>query len=343
VAGRSIRFEHATAGENAEVEIPASASFLDYRRRLVEVVEVIAEVEGVEAEDVILSLSVPPSDVIRFRYVGESVKDGTLSLDDAIRIRSARRQLFLAAAHSAVAPLPYFARLTRSEPIAFIADCREAPPRPGSFISEVIVPVSQAIGGEDLEPPFARRTTDLLARALLRTSDALERGDDDSLLKGTQDGLSSNLLGALAELTPPGGRGALEILFRWEPTRAAPEALRRPIHLGAHLFAPLQEVARVLRETSEAPGCELEGFVARAERADPEDLEQPGEVVLVTTVDGRPGTSRVHLTLAPEVYRQAVDAHKHAARVRVTGTLVRTGRRLTLHDAGGFVVESDEA
>jgi hypothetical protein len=203
-------------------------------------------------------------------------------------------------------------------------------------VSSVIVPVSPAVGQGELEAPFARRVTGLLARALSITMDALERGDDSALLDNAEAGLSSNFLTALADLAPPGGRGALEVAFSWSFTRPVPDVPRGPVRFVETLFAPLAEAARVLRETTVVSGYEIEGYIARLERVT-EDINEPGTVVLATTLEDRPGTSKVHVTLSPDVYQAAVEAHATGARVRVTGSLTRRGRKLILENPGGFV------
>ncbi len=98
---------------------------------------------------------------------------------------------------------------------------------PGSYLTPILVPVSPAMGKAELEDPFSRRVTKLLAHALMRTVDALAAGDDDRLLEGAASGLSSNFLAALAELRPPGSQGHLDVSFAWAARRPAPEARPR--------------------------------------------------------------------------------------------------------------------
>jgi hypothetical protein len=339
---RVWRFVHRSPEGEVTTEIPTDAAFLDYAKRLHEALDALSFVEQRPPEAIVATLEHPDVDRLQLRLTGESVQDGTIPLQDALRIRSARKQLLLAAAHSALEPRPWFSRLGRAEPLELLAVCREAPPQVGSFVSEVLIPVSPALPplSEEVEAPFARRTTALLARALLTVSDLIARGDDTALLQHAQDGVSANLLAALAELGPPDERGALEFTMSWTPRRPAPDLAKRPIRFDRSALRLVGEAARVLRETSEAPGSELEGFIARLERSTPDDPTAPGVLVLATALEGRPGTSRVQLHLPPDLYQRAVEAHQHAARVRVTGTLVREGRRSSLRDVSGFTIDA---
>lgn len=339
---RSFLFHKSYGEGKAEVEIPRDSDFVDYQRRIAQAVDVMVIVEDTEPLELLRVLENPSFDVLRFRYTGQTVDDGTIPLEDALRIRQARKQLLLSAAHSVVEPLPHFSRLSRAEPMAFLNSCREAPSRPGSFISEVLVPVEPEVGKLDLEDPFARRTTELLARALQSASSSLERGHSEELLKGARNGLSSNFLKALSEMEPPGERGTLEIGFRWSPERDQPKLESHSISFSTGVFSTVRGAARALRQNAQVTGYEIEGFVTRLRRTG-EDTSQPGEIVIAASIEEEPRTSKVHLTLEPDAYQLAVDAHSQASRVAVTGTLVRNRRKLTLKEPSGFrILSSDD-
>lgn len=331
-------YSRLTPQGQVSVEVPKRQDFVDYDRRVAELIEILALVEQRSARSLIFELGQPGADVLSFRYRGADTEDGTISVDDGIRIREERRRLLLSTAHSVIEPLPHHPRLSRSEPMEFIASCREAPPRLGSYVSPVLVPVSPEVGDAEVEDPFSRRVTKMLASGLHLAAEALSAGDDEHLLQGAEHGLSSNFLAALSGLRPP-GRGTLEIGFSWAARRRAPVLPFRMVTFDHRVFEPLGEIARVLRESSPSPGTVVEGYVASIVR-EATDPTQPGDVVLIASLEDRPGTPKVHMTLSPEAYAQAIDAHQAARRVRVTGTLVKEGRRYVLRDPGGFGVVS---
>lgn len=324
---RAHVYTHALNGDAVEVEIPAHTRFADYARRIAEAIEIIAAIERREPIEVLASLRRPESDVVRFTVDGQDTAMGTIALDDAIRLREARKKMLLAIAHTVIEPLPHFARLGRAMPLDFVASCREAPTRVGSYVSEVLVPVAPAIGELALDDPFPRRVTVQFARALARTERALASGRDDELLRGAEEGLSSNFLGALASLRPTGG--VLEIAVDWAGSRKAPAIDAAVTRFAPQVFGALEEAARVLRECVNVPGYELEGFITHLRR-DEKNPAAPGEVVVVASLEDRPGTSKVVLELPSAAYERALEAHRKAARIRVVGTLVKQGRRLVL-------------
>ncbi|MCX4241638.1 hypothetical protein [Paraliomyxa miuraensis] len=332
-------YSRATPQGQVSVEVPKRQDFVDYDRRVAELIEILTLVEKRSARAIIFELGQPGADVLSFRYHGAETEDGTISVDDGIRIREERRRLLLSTAHSVIEPLPHHPRLSRSEPAAFIASCREAPSRIGSYLSPVLVPVSPEVGDAEVEDPFSRRVTTMLANALHIAAEALSAGDDKHLLRGAEKGLSSNFLAALSGLRPP-GRGTLVIGFSWAARRRPPSLPFRSVTFDHRVFEPLGEIARVLRESSPSPGTVVEGYVASFDR-EATDPTQPGDVVLIATIEDRPGTPKVHMKLSQEAYAQAMLAHREARRVRVMGTLIKEGRRYVLRDPGGFGVISE--
>ncbi|PRQ09794.1 hypothetical protein [Enhygromyxa salina] len=337
---RHWRYHRNEHEQDVVVEIPRRQDFVDYGRRVAEVIEVLSLVERRAARAIVFDLGQPEADVLAFRFAGADTESGTISISDSARIREARKQLLLAAAHSIIEPRAHHPRLSRAEAVAFVDTCREAPTRSGSYVSPILVPVSPAVGGPAIEDPFARRVTRLMATALNQAADALTAGEDQRLLEGAKAGLSSNFLAALSALHPPGGQGYTEIAFTWAARRPVATTVP-PVRFDHRLFAPLGEAARVLKATSPAPGTEIEGYVRTLDR-EATDPSQPGEVVLLATVDDRPHTVKVYISLSPGAYAQAMDLHQKAARVRVSGTLVKEGRRHILRSPGELVAVPDD-
>jgi hypothetical protein len=330
---RAHVYAQALDDTSVEVEIPAHTRFADYARRIGEAIEIVAAFEKRDPVEILANLRRPESDVVRFTLDGQETAMGTIGIDDAIRLREARKKMLLAVAHTVLEPLPHFPRLGRADPLDFVASCREGPTRVGSYVSEVLVPVSPAIGELELDDPFSRKVTTRLARALARTERALDSGDDEDLLRGAADGLSSNFLGALASLRPSGG--VLEVALDWAGGRKTPSIPTPVTRFAPHVFGALEEAARVLTESVNVPGYELEGFIAHLRR-DEKDPGAPGEVVVVASIEERPGTSKVVLELPSESYDLALEAHRKASRIRVVGTLAKQGRRLVLLQPEGL-------
>ncbi len=323
-----------------KVRVLLDTSFSDYGLRTAELIDVLARFEGRPFLEILNELLVPPGDRLRFRVFSESTRSGSIGLDDSIRLRLATRQLFLASAHSVLKPQRHFARLSQALALELLRECRETQTERGSYVASLLVPVAPPIGGPALEEPYARRVTVKLMGALVEAARSVEAGEPGTLLDRAQEGVSSNFLTALAELRPSGERSFVEIDMSWSRARSSPGLPRSRVRFEQGVFGMFMEAARALRETTPVPGLEVEGFVVRLERPE-KGVEQPGEVILATQLEDY-GSAKVHVRLVGAAYTAATNAHRDGLRVRVFGTLTKTGRRFELRDPSGFELLAEE-
>ncbi|MDY7229404.1 hypothetical protein [Hyalangium rubrum] len=314
--------------------------FSDYTLRMAELIDVLSQSEHRPFMEILNDLLNPPGDRIRFRLFSESTRSGSIPLDDSIRLRQAAKQIFLAAAHSALKPQRHFARLAQAPALELLQECRETQTERGSYVTSLLVPVTPSVGDVELEAPYARRVTQTLMGALGETARSVEAGEPGTLLERAGVGISSNFLAALAELRPTGERSFIQIDVNWSRARPAPKVERSMVKFEQGVFGMFDEAARSLRETTPVTGLEVEGFVIRLERPE-RDTDQPGEVMIATELEGY-GSAKVHVRLSAPAYSQAADAHRDGRRVRVLGTLAKTGRRFELREPSGFEI-LDEA
>lgn len=334
--GDVAEYVHPWSDTLVRVRVLLDPSFSDYTLRMAELIDVLSRLEKRPFLEILNDLLIPPGDRLRFRVFSESTRSGTISLDDSIRLRQATRQLFLASAHSALKPQRHYARLSQVPALELLKECRETQTERGSYVTSLLVPVTPPVGHLELEEPYARRVTQTLMSALGEVARSVEVGAPDMLLERSQAGVSSNFLAALAELRPSGERSFVEIDMGWSRARPAPSLPRSTVRFEEGVFGMFTEAARALRETTPVVGQELEGFVVRLERPE-KDAEQPGEVVIATQLEVY-GSAKVHVRLPAPAYSHAADAHRDGLRVRVLGTLTKTGRRFELREPSGFEV-----
>ncbi|MFV8755662.1 hypothetical protein ACNOYE_34355 [Nannocystaceae bacterium ST9] len=330
------RFEFVVDGKTAQVDVPAKSDLGDYRRRVREVVDVLLAVERVTWPELFVRLCNPSVDEFRVRLVGGDLAGGRIGLEDAIRLRVARKQLLLAAAHSVEDPRARFPRLGFAKPTEFLERCHELPVVPGSWISSVQIPVEPAIGS-DASVPYARKVTEMLARGLTTVATALGRGGEDQLLHASEHGVSSNFLAALAQLHPITEVGSLEVDMTWARTRPPPSVAWQTLRFGAESFAVFESAANWLREHTPIEDVGLEGHVLSLKRDDrgAGSSEAAGaEIVVLAELEDHERPVKVHVHVPAEDHGVALRAYSHGGRVRVRGTLIRERRTWRLKRPG---------
>jgi hypothetical protein len=320
--------------ERGEVltRVPLDESFGDYGRRMAELADMLSRLESRPVAQVVNDLGTPPGDLVRFRLASEETESGSLGLTQSLQLRRAIKNLLLSSAHAAIAPASSFARLTQQKALALFDACRERQSERGSYVTSLFVPVQPPVGQpSSLDDEFGRKTTRLLFRSL----SVAERGavDPDSLMRAQSDGVSSNFLEALSDLEPPGPRGALEVSVNWLGHSPAPD-FTRTIRFSQASFRHYRQVARALREASPVPNSEIKGYVIHVEKW---PGAEHGRVTVAATLEGY-GECRVHVPVDQAQHQLAGQAHVDGRKVRLVGSLVKSGRTLELRQHSGVEV-----
>lgn len=328
-------YKRATDRGDVSAKVLLDDSFSDFVLRMAEVADTISRVEARPLAAVVNDLLSPPGDGLRFRIDSERTEAGTLSLHQSLQLRKGLRNLLLSAAHSAIAPQPHFARLSQGKAVDLVNACCERQSERGSYVASILVPVLPPVGQLSLDEEFGRRTTKTLFSALQRAERSA--GNPDLLMGAVANGVSANLLEALADIEPEGQRSAIEISVNW--LRGAPDRdFERPVRLPQGAFRNFRSVAKALREMTPLQNTELEGYIIAVSRG-VDDLV--GRATLATIVEEL-GETKVKVELDSEQYAVAVDAHRDGQRVRIVGTLKKSGRAHVLEQHSGLEVVADE-
>ena len=228
--------------------------------------------------------------------------------------------------------------MSRNDAAALLASVREGQNQRGSFVARFIVPVEPAVGRQmtlQEEEPYGRRVMKLLMQALDGVRRVRGVGAYDELLSMQGQGVSGNLLAALAGMRSAVGAGALELSVSWARNRKPPAAkLPSAVCFPAEALDGLDAVAEEMRGRAQTKGFALEGIVTRLDREG--EARAPGDIVLWPSGDEARDLRRVHVHLDADAYDEAIAAHRSGNSVRVVGTLQKAGRRWVLKDASGF-------
>jgi hypothetical protein len=335
---------------DAEVLLPRTRDCADYALRMGDVAQMIAAVEQRPIREVLVDLSGPPADVIRFGILAPEASLGNLPLDEGIRLVQGAREILLAAACSAHHPQPFYPRQSFKEAMDFLATCRLGQTERGSFIATILAPVPPLLEPPSLFPhdqhltvatePYARRVTLRLMSSLQVVRDYIRTGKHEHILQGVEAGVSANLCEAIASVKPPGDQSTLQIRISWARSRAnVPPDLPQKVDFSQAALPIIEEVARRLRQRATPKLDRIEGFVValKGETTLLEGFE--GNVIIRAVISGQ--SARVQLTLNKSDYAKACDAHRDARRVAVSGVLHRGAKAFELLHPQNFEVTAE--
>ncbi len=321
--------------ELPEIIVPRTTRLGDYASVVAALIETFAQVGHQDTLTVYRSLVTADRDVIRIRATESD--DGSLGLNDGVKLIEGARDMVLSAACSLRDPRPVYRAGANREAAELLRQMRLGQTDQGSFVVTLLTPVVPPPmpmlfeDPDDRDAPIARRVTRRLVEALAAVHRAAERassGDGGAFGETVAKGASANLCEALAQIIEP--FPTLDISVSWARTR--PTTTSATVLFGQADAALLREAARSLRECAPKLDVRLLGYVHILERRE-EDAD--GTIKLRTEIDGQ--LRSVKVVLEQTDYERAVQAHKDKAPAVLMGDLERTGQQwklLNAHIAG---------
>ncbi|MFJ9817107.1 hypothetical protein ACIRU3_17845 [Streptomyces sp. NPDC101151] len=318
-------------GGGTSLLVPESRAFPDSDDLLGEALDALARSDTPAAREVLISLAVP-SDEIRWWRDTPTGPVGASAWTVDERLRSAARQMLLAAALATRARAGYYGARHRRPAATLLEDVLVGPAAEGRRLT-AFVPV-----------PTGRSLAVRLHQALYAAREAIDyqraTGGMDAFDGAVEAGVSRELTEALTTLVR-GTEGA-RIGIAWAPGSGVPEgcaASAEPVEFSpGDLPVLLEAGARYLREEPSVP-VRITGVVVRLRRSGPR-----GEGTVRLRVLAGAEIPHVRVTLDEEDYRIAGHAHLVGLPVRVHGRLERRGGFRRLTGASGVVpVQVDDA
>ena len=345
----SLREGHsATWGrEGEELYVPLSVSFDDYSQRMHDVLRGLSIVEDRDQPEVLADLLTAGDDVVRLRLIEAGFADGTVPIADHVLASRRAYDLVAAAARSEWRPQAVH-RGSRADQVSdWLRHVRIGQSERGSYVLKVMAPVPPRVApanGQLFEPeePFGRRAALKLSEGLHAAAAAVERafdGEPATVAELVAQGVSANLCDAVHALSAPEGR-TLEVSFAWASSRPLdrPAPPPPPVRFGSATAAVLDQLARLLRGDGVSERFTLDGPIVRLER---DDDTFGGRVTVRGQVGGHP--REVAVSLTPDDYERAIDAHRAQQPLRCRGRLVQDGRSWRLEEPTGVRFEQPVA
>lgn len=325
-----------------EIVLPRTQRLGDYANVVSRLIEIFAEVAGMDDLALYRTLITADRDVLRVR--GDGPDHGAVNVKQGIDLVSGAHDMLLAAACSLQTPTrPFYRAGANKEASDYLNRVRLGQTEEGSSVVTLLLPVVPPPMQQPLDPtrvtddPFERKVTKRLAAALSATRNATEQtvgGATNAFFEAVEDGASANLCDALVKLITP--FQALDISLVWARTRPMAH-VQETIGFAEGDVPTLREAARTLRAQLPQYDFRSLGFVRSLNR---EDHETDGTITLALSVDGKAQSATA--VLPQPDYNRAIKAHKENAPVLVRGDLERKNQRWHLSNPSLEEVVFDE-
>ncbi|TXM72170.1 hypothetical protein FV226_13150 [Methylobacterium sp. WL12] len=334
------------AADEIEIVLPGTSQARDVFVRIGQAVHTLTALEGRDTVAVIAAIRAISYDLIKSRLPDSVIRHDTIKLGTAEEFIRRMARLLAASAHAELHASAYF---TRVDGVAqrYADECRFGHTFRGSFGFTVESPVgpNTIVPGEAAPPapPLERRTVQRLARGLRLIEGAIAREDPGEIVRGYEAGLNANACEELAALVEVPHAGEVRIDIAFSPEWGVPDVGAAPSFEIRHALSAeiMREAAKALRHSDEERRRTIVGKIRTLHsNENPSDLFSISgtQDVIVEWDSDEHGLIRVRVSLPPEEYLQAVDAHKTGRMVSIHGELKPPGRFWRLENPRDFTL-----
>lgn len=324
---------------DAEVIAPRSDRVKDYRDRMVDAVLAIASYEGREPSDVVKALAGHFADHVKVRVIHKDVVEGTIPMNDGILLNLRARDLLASSAMSAASKRRHFSGKRPPETREFLNSLRLGQTEVGSYIVNVIAPLSPVEPAEQDVIPTTSVTRMITANlsagldALLDAIHEYKENEDLTVFNYAVDaGVSANMCDALLGLSGERQERSFEVMIIPSPKDVF-KSEPRTFLFDTPEVKVLATASEYYKDNYVLPDQTIRGFIKRLDRP---ATEENGTITVEATILNT--EKHVAIELGPKEYLDAVNAHKMKEVVECHGDVSVKARSAKLLSPSGFRV-----
>lgn len=321
-----------------QVAVPIENVFSDYKTAMYDVVEAIADVENKPAEQVMLFLLNPNSDILKIRLDRSDIQSGSIFLDDAINLYENAKKLLAATALDVINPRKIHMGRIGDSVQEFLKLCRFGQTEIGSFVVSVVCPFAAfnedayeqlSIFSDETEcaNSLTRKVTNKLMSNIYTIKNSIDLGNIDSFYADDST-ISFNFFEALSGMNFQTEKTTLEFIAEWSPVVKANRCNYSRLSVTNDYYRPIASVAaKIKAETTKR--SEIIGRIKQLSAAASLDERINGTATIVY-IGNDNRIKNVKVELCREDYDNAVIAHQQGKTVKIIGDLITGNRNVTM-------------
>ena len=315
-------------GRRWDILIPVKDTVPGYARNMFETIRVLSSVEERSQIDIYRNLRAAGADVIRLVASGGDQMH-TSSLQRSLNVTTSAYGLLQAAARAADHPAAAYSGRPTTQVSEYMDTVSAFPGDFDEYDLAIHSPVPVEVQGSlfPADPPFPRRVTMTLSRALASTElaigSAVTNGGLSAFDGVVDNGVSANLCDAVAALA---GRGSgVTIDMQWAPIRGRPASVIDQFRFLPEAAEVLSDARAYLRQREPYRNEEIVGQVVLLAR---EIGDQKGRAHIIPEQRDLPSPLAADFD-SPE-YDSLIEAFRKQARIRLFADIEPEGRGYNL-------------
>ena len=253
----SVFIQRIDSGKELVIELPLKPEFRDFSRRMSEVIKTLEDAEQRSQLEIFTDIRTSWADVIRLRVHHPNLVDGSIPLEDSIRIQEYALNMILSAASSTIKPQTYFQE-KMAKAVDYTRQLRIGQTEESNaYILTIISPLSidKTHSNGEISPilpePFERQVLKQLVSALETSRIAAENvastGSLDAFIGTEQNGISANFCEAMVGINENSGNSGVEIALSWSPLLAMLDNVPDKVILPANYMPIIKQIGENFR------------------------------------------------------------------------------------------------
>jgi len=320
-----------------EILQPNNPNASDYARRVRDLVEVLAEAENKEVDQIAQEINEICDDVIRIRIIHDDVSDGSIPFNDGVDLFLKAKDLLSSAARSLISPKKE-AYSGKAPKIVnnYFDNLRLSQTEIGSYVLKIESPVllENEEQNDHLKEPFGRSVSNRIMHSLSKLDKAVELFSKTGKFKYFEEvvsaGVGASLCSALVGLSGRDKKRSIEISLQPSPYADLLNVSHLSVTVKSEHIPIIEKAIGYYLNEYTVPFYSLVGRVTKLAR----ELDfGEGNVTIFEKKNAQTGKPKhVEVTLDENLYNDAIQAHEQSSDMKLTGTLVISGRKAYLTD-----------
>ena len=321
--------------------IPASEEYEDFYPILHNVIGVLEKFEKRSSNEIIKDITTTFIDRLEIRVISEITEDGKIPLEYAAECVEGLKDLILYSACAEQFARPICYRATDYAK-AFLKKFKLAQTEKGSFILNVDIQVVDenneqvVLDQYDVPVPFEHKVIERIGNAISQVDAVVKNQQQltETAEQAFETGITANMCDAFLKMRPVSDGDKVSATIRYASSLTKKTGQVEHIEMRANHFLVIDELAKIYRDKVAIQDTTLTGIIRSLTKKN--DVEGDLQTIkLYTTFDGAPRT--VNITLSPEQYRIACDAHRDGLEVEISGELDMSGRHWVMTGVTHFL------
>jgi hypothetical protein len=196
--------------------------------------------------------------------------------------------------------------------------------------------------GNEPPVPIERQIFERVANGLVTLNESIAEDSIDPLLAGYLTGFSANMCRKLADIYEKADGRRIEYDISWSPQiKSTCEQVWKPMVFEGRAYEFARLAAGELEKSETFPDSLIEGRIVVLKSEMPPGLDEQAQFEHIITMfweRERGQTVKIRVSLSPDQYKQACDAHKEGRAIRISGVPEKAGKFWTLTTAHDFAV-----